>query len=332
MHTFDISEVGSTEYVASGSVVGSLLSQYSLSEHNGHLRVATTDGAAWNRTEESQSMVTVLEEQGDELVQVGFVDGLGKGEQIFAVRFMGDIGYVVTFRQIDPLYSVDLSDPTNPTVLGELKIPGFSTYLHPVGDGLLLGVGQDASEEGFTTGAQASLFDVSDLTDPQRVDQADFGENSYSSVDWDPKSFLFWGERKLAVIPVSSWNYNEQTGEERNSATAVLVQVNDDNTLTELARIGHPISGECESDYIFEEEPAVDDAPEPIDSDDAEASFAEDRVSEASPPELADYCWTYQPEIQRSVVIGDAIYTISDAGVQKNDLDDLSSSSWSPFN
>lgn len=332
MHTFDISEVGSTDYVASGSVIGSLLSQYSLSEHEGFLRVATTDGSAWNRDDESQSMVTVLEEQGDELVQVGFVDGLGKGEQIFAVRFMGDVGYVVTFRQIDPLYTVDLSDPTNPTVLGELKIPGFSTYLHPVGDGLLLGIGQDASDEGFTTGAQASLFDVSDLTDPQRVDQADFGENSYSSVEWDPKSFLFWGERTLAVIPVSSWNYSEETGEERNSSTAVLVQVNNDNTLTEIGRLGHPVNSECESDDFFEEDLELE---EPADED-AEASFAEDApaaesIAPASPP-LDDYCWSYQPEIQRSIVVNDSIFTISDAGVQQNDLDDLTSSSWIPFN
>lgn len=346
MHTFDISEIGSTEYVASGSVIGSLLSQYSLSEHNGFLRVATTDGEAWNRSEQSQSMVTVLEEQGDELVQVGFVDGLGKGEQIFAVRFMGDVGYVVTFRQIDPLYTVDLSDPTDPTVLGELKIPGFSTYLHPVGDGQLLGIGQDASEEGITTGAQASLFDVSDLTNPLRVDQADFGQNSYSSVDWDPKAFLFWGERNLAVIPVSSWNYNNETGEETNSAIAVLVQVNSDNTLTELGRIGHPVNNECESDYSEEEIVFEDDAADRVaEEEDAEASFAEENVVEEPPapesiaiepapesPPFDDYCWSYQPEVQRSVIIGDAIFTISDAGVQKNDLDDLSNSSWTPFN
>lgn len=364
MHTFDISEIGSTEYVASGSVIGSLLSQYSLSEHNGYLRVATTDGEAWNRNDQSQSMVTVLEEQGNELVQVGFVDGLGKGEQIFAVRFMGDVGYVVTFRQVDPLYTVDLSDPTDPTVLGELKIPGFSTYLHPVGDGQLLGIGQDASDEGVTTGAQASLFDVSDLTNPLRVDQADFGQNSYSSVDWDPKAFLFWGERNLAVIPVSSWDYNE--GEERNSATAVLVRVNSDNTLTELGRIGHPINSECESDYFEEEiifesdldeelvEEGVVDAPDAVDADDtadrvteedAEASFAEENVVEepiapesivaepapADSPPFDDYCWSYQPEIQRSVIIGDAIFTISEFGIQQNDLDDLGTSSWIPF-
>lgn len=328
LHTFDISEIGSTDYVASGSVKGSLLSQFSLSEHEGFLRVATTDGAEWNRADDSQSMVTVLEEQGNGLVEVGFVDGLGEGERIFAVRFMGDIGYVVTFRQIDPLYTVDLSDPTDPTVLGELKIPGFSTYLHPVGDGTLLGVGQDASEEGFTTGAQASLFDVSDLTNPLRVDQVDFGQNSYSAVDWDPKAFLFWGERNLAVIPVSAWNYNEETGEEGNSATAVLVRVNDDKTLTELGRIGHPVVSECESDYFYEEE-LVEELPD-TDAEDAEAEFAEEPAADIVRP-VDDYCWSYQPDIQRSVIIGDAIFTISESGVQMNNLDDLSVSSWSPF-
>lgn len=319
LHTFDITDAGRTEYVASGSVRGSLLSQYSLSEHNGHLRVATTEGSTWGRNDDSQSMVTILEEQGNELVQVGFVDGLGKGERIFSVRFMADIAYVVTFREVDPLYTVDLSDPTNPTVLGELKIPGFSTYLHPVGDGLLLGIGQDATDEGFTTGAQASLFDVSDLTDPQRVDTLGFGENSYSAVDWDPKAFLFWGERQLAIVPVSAWTYDEQTGVERNEAAAVLVEIGEDGTLTELGRVGHPVISECEGEYIIEEPIA-----EETESTDAEAGFAEEPPAAESAP-AEEWCWSYQAEVQRSVVIGDALFTISDAGVQVNDLDDLGS-------
>ncbi len=332
LHTFDISEVGRTEYVASGSVRGSLLSQYSLSEHEGHLRVATTEGSLWSRNQDSQSMVTVLEERDGDLVEIGMVDGLGEGEQIFAVRFMGDVAYVVTFRQVDPLYTVDLSEPASPVVLGELKIPGFSTYLHPVGDGLLLGIGQDATDEGFTTGSQASLFDVNDLTNPQRVDQIGFGENSHSAVDWDPKAFLFWAERNLAVIPVSAWNYNEETGEEGNSSTAVLVQINDDGSLTELGRIGHPVTSDCEGYYDepFEGEapPAIDDG---VDAD-AEASFAEaDAVAPESEPIYEDYCWSFQPDIQRSIIIGDAIYTVSDGGLQVNDLDSLESISWTAF-
>ena len=100
---------------------------------------------------------------GGELREVGRVGGLGKGEQIYAVRFIGHVSYVVTFRQVDPLYTVDLSDPTNPRVRGELKILGYSAYLHPVGDGVLLGVGQDASGQGRIRGTQISLFDISGL-------------------------------------------------------------------------------------------------------------------------------------------------------------------------
>jgi hypothetical protein len=276
-------------------------------------------------------MVTVLEERDGDLVEIGLVDGLGKGEQIFAVRFMGDVEYVVTFRQVDPLYTVDLSEPASPVVLGELKIPGFSTYLHPVGDGLLLGIGQDATDEGRTTGSQASLFDVSNLADPQRVDQIGFGENSYSAVDWDPKAFLFWAERDLAVIPVSAWNYNEQTGEEGNSSTAVLVQINDDGSLTELGRIGHPVTTDCERYY--ESEPLEGEPPPATDGADAEASFAEaDAVAPQTEPFSEGYCWSYQPDIQRSVIIGDAIYTVSDGGLQMNDLDSLAAISWTAFN
>ena len=122
-------------------------------ERPGHgRRVAVVDGGA--------------AEDGDRLVETGRLDGLGKGERIFAVRYFGDLATVVTFRQTDPLYTVDLSDPAAPRLAGELKVPGFSSYLHPVGDGRLLGVGQDADAEGRTTSLQLSLFDVSDPASP----------------------------------------------------------------------------------------------------------------------------------------------------------------------
>ena len=171
----------------------------------------------------------------------------------------------------------------------------------------------------------------SDLTNPQRVDQLGFGQNSYSAVDWDPKAFLYWGERDLAVIPVSAWNYNEETGEEGNSSTAVLVRINDDGSLTELGRIGHPVTSDCESYY--QPEPFEGEAPPAIDDADAEASFAEaDAVAPETEPIYEDYCWSYQPDIQRSIIIGDAIYTVSDGGLQMNDLDSLETISWTAFN
>ena len=141
IHRFDIGDPGGAVYQGSGSVDGFLLNQFAMSEHDGFLRVASTDRPAWGWWDDerrSESRVDVLALEGDELRIVGSVGGLGRDERIFAVRFIGDIGYVVTFRETDPLYTIDLSDPTAPEVVGELKILGYSAYLHPIGDGLLL--------------------------------------------------------------------------------------------------------------------------------------------------------------------------------------------------
>ena len=144
VHRFDISG-DAAAYQSSGEVLGVIRNQFSLSEHDGYLRIVTTVGDPWG--EESESQVRVLSTDGDVLVEVGSVGDIGRGENVQSVRFVGDVGYVVTFRQIDPFYTIDLSDPTNPEILGELKIPGFSSYLHPISDTLVLGVGSDADSE-----------------------------------------------------------------------------------------------------------------------------------------------------------------------------------------
>jgi Beta propeller domain len=203
IHRLDTSGRGRTAYRSSGEVPGFLLSQWALSEHAGHLRVASTDVPDWwGGGGEAASRVTVLRERDRKLAEVGRVGGLGHGERIFAVRFIGDVGYVVTFRQVDPLYTISLADPANPRVLGELKLLGYSAYLHPVGDDLLLGVGQDATEQGRLQGAQLSLFDVSDPRAPQRLHQRTLGRGSSSAVEWDHRAFLHWPATGLAVLPV----------------------------------------------------------------------------------------------------------------------------------
>ncbi len=319
-HSFDISDPSTTSYVASGSVEGYLLNQYSMSEFEGYLRVAVTEGAPWG-DQSSQSSVIVLEEQGSELVTVGEVGGLGKGEQIMAVRFMGDTAYVVTFRQIDPLYVVDLSDPTNPSVAGELKIPGFSAYLHPIGAGQLVGVGQDGTQDGRITGAQVSLFDVANPANPTRIDSLAFGENSQSTVAWEAKAFTWWAPTQTAFVPINAWNWDQQTGTESNSADMVAVRVDANGSLSEIGRISHPAAGGCESgDYYIDEEPIADG--------DAEASLIDSEESVA--PE--GYCWSYQPEIRRSVIIDDTVYTVSESGVMASSLSDFSERGWVPFN
>ncbi len=120
--------------------------------------------------------VVTLREDGDELEEIGRVDKLGVNEDIKSVRWFDGLAIVVTFRQVDPLYAIDLTDPDAPTLLGELKIPGFSEYLHPISGQRLIGMGQDASLSGMLRGAQAALFDVSDLTDPRRTDLVHYAQ------------------------------------------------------------------------------------------------------------------------------------------------------------
>jgi len=213
IHRFDTSAPDRTEYAASGSVPGSLLNQFSLSEEKGVLRVASTQvpiSVDPDPDRRSESYVTVLQEHAGKLAPIGQARGLGRGERIFGVRFIGDRGYVVTFRQVDPLYTLDLSDPTAPAVLGELKLLGYSAYLHPISPTLLLGVGQDATPEGRALGTQLSLFDVGDPRNPVALAQRPIGPASSSEAEYDHKAFLYWPPAQLAVLPVAFTSSNEQ--------------------------------------------------------------------------------------------------------------------------
>ena len=289
IHKFDISNPKATTYVASGRVDGFMLSQWSMSEYEGNLRVATTSSPDWwwGAAEDSESFVTVFEEDSGELVEIGQVGGLGKGERIYSVRFIDDVGYVVTFRQTDPLYTIDLSDPTDPSVVGELKILGYSAYLHPVGDGLLMGVGQDATEEGRTLGTQISLFDVSDPANPTRIQNYTF-DNGYSSVEWDHRAFLHWQQTGLTVIPISAWSWDEETETESGFVGAIAVEATEDG-IKEVGRITH-----------------------------------NQKDSEGE-----EFWWG--PGIERSLVIGDSLYTYSYDGVLQSDLASLESGTYVSF-
>ena len=282
IHQFDITDDTVTEYVASGSITGFLLNQFAMSEHDGRLRVASTTEPDWRRWGdfEQESMITILEPQSGELVTVGVVDGLGKGERIYSVRFIEDTAYVVTFRQTDPLYTVDLSDPTAPEVLGELKILGYSAYLHPLGDDLLLGVGQDADERGRIEGTQVSIFDVSDLTDPVRISKLTLAKNSNSSVEYDHRAFLYWAPVDLAVIPVQSWTWHEREEKEEVFFGAIGLDV-EGGEIREIGPITHP--GGVSDEGL----------------------------------------WDWLAQIQRSVVIGDDLYTVSMKGLLRSDLHTL---------
>ncbi|GGM70425.1 hypothetical protein GCM10012275_46000 [Longimycelium tulufanense] len=236
IHQFDISQPGPPRHLASGTVRGRLLNQYSLSEHDGHLRVATTLSAPDEPATGSSNSVTVLAGQEGKLVEVGRLDGLGIGERIHAVRFLGPTGYVVTFRQVDPLYTLDLSDPRRPRAVGELKITGYSAYLHPVGEGRVLGVGQEATLQGRALGTQISLFDTSDPARPTRIATHQV-PSTRSEVEDDPHAFLYWPATGHIVVSV----YGRPRGVSQGMvATGALVLRLEDNALTEIGFLHHP--------------------------------------------------------------------------------------------
>lgn len=214
IYKFDLTEEAVVP-AGSGSVAGLPLNQFSMGEHEGVLRIATTirDVNFWvdTETDQSQNLIyclqeTVVEEQR-RLEVVGKIEKIAPGEQIYAVRFLGQRGFVITFRQIDPLFTVDLSDPTKPAIVGELKIPGFSTYLHPYGENHLVAIGFAGDDSGVRGGLEFSLFDVSNFAKPQRIHTEAIGEG-WSEATGNHKAFTFWndGEQDLLAIPLVSYN------------------------------------------------------------------------------------------------------------------------------
>jgi uncharacterized secreted protein with C-terminal beta-propeller domain len=210
-------------YTGMGTVSGTPINQYSMDEYNGFFRIATTD---W----QAGTLVTVLNSGMD---IIGQTDYMAPGEWMHSMRFMGDMGYVVTFEMVDPLFTIDLADPYNPRVLGELKIPGFSQYLHPVGDGLLLGIGRDTQElftrdrfgvetvVGFhDVGLKLSLFDVSNPFDPIEADVLHLGEG-WADVSHNPRALMCDPSRGLFGFVMDSWSRDWSI----SGANALIIRV-----------------------------------------------------------------------------------------------------------
>jgi inhibitor of cysteine peptidase len=284
---------------AEGSVPGSTINQYSMDEYNNYFRIATN----YYATESQISNVYVL---NFNLTLTGKLEGLAPNENLHSVRFMGDRCYLVTYRTTDPLFVVDLSDSTNPRVLGELKIPGYSDYLHPYDETHLIGVGKEAVEAdggaiAYYQGLKLALFDVSDVNYPSQIANVTIGDRgSDSEALSDPKAFLFDKSKSLLVIPVSLALVSDSDkavyGVSAYGTTvwqgAYVYSVTIDGGLQYRGRITHLESTLLGSDGLLK-----------------------------NPNEY----WTTQNEwVTRSLYVNDVLYTISGSIVKFNSLVDLS--------
>ena len=294
---------GNIEYKKQGSVPGNVLNQFSMDEHEGFFRIATTTtnwgifGRGIAREPAQKNHVYVL---NMDMETVGKLEDLAPGESIFSARFMGDRAYIVTFKKVDPLFVIDLSDPNNPQVLGRLKIPGFSNYLHPYDENYIIGVGKEAAEAesnfAWYRGIKLALFDVSDPQNPIEISKHVIGHRGTDSYAlYDHKAFLFSRDRNLLVIPI------------------LLAEINPEQYEGEIPDFAY---GEYvwQGAYVF--------------SLDTENGFVlKGRVTHVDDEnefkEGGYYYYGGGDSVKRSLYIGDVLYTLSDSLIKMNSLGDL---------
>ncbi|UCC58885.1 MAG: beta-propeller domain-containing protein [Candidatus Bathyarchaeum sp.] len=281
--------------MAEGNVTGNVLNQFSMDEHNGFFRIATTTNEWWGDGVSKNHLFIM----NMSLNIVGKLEDLAPGETIYSTRFMGDRGYIVTFRKIDPLFVIDLTEPTDPTVLGQLEVTGYSDYLHPYDENHLIGIGKEteASEEGdfaWYQGVKISLFDVSDVSNPVEVVKYEIGDRGTDSpILYDHKALLFDKNRNLLVIPVS------------------VAEINQSDYPEGVPDWAH---GQIvwQGAYVF------DISPDGIELRGGITHLDEDL--------LENGYWFYSEySVERSLYIDDVLYTVSDKLVKMNDLESLDS-------
>jgi inhibitor of cysteine peptidase len=244
-------------YKASGKVPGRVLNQFSMDEHEGYFRIATTDGEVWNDKKPSSNALYILD---GNMEKSGEVSNLARGERIYSVRFMGDKAYIVTFKQVDPLFVIDTADPENPEVLGELKIPGFSTYLHPIDENHLIGFGFDTKimDDGksfnkepriIRNGMKISLFDITDFNQPKESDTEIIGgSGTHSYLLDDHKALFHEPSRHLYGFPISV--YHDKKGSEYEQVFdyqgALLYEITPEKEIELKAKLAEDDAGQKE--------------------------------------------------------------------------------------
>lgn len=299
---------GKVDYQGFGSVPGRVLNQFSMDEYKGNVRIATTIDQQWDmmgrESRKSSNNVFVLNE---DMELVGRLEGLAKGESIYSARFMGERAYLVTFQKIDPLFVIDLSNPENPNVLGKLKIPGYSDYLHPLDETHIIGIGKDAtpSKDGdfaWYQGMKLAVFDVSNVENPVQQHSLIIGDRGTDSFALhDHKAFLYDAEKELLVLPVYLY---EITDEVKQQYEEQAKQWGAD--ITSWPMYGVPTfqgafvyhlnlsDGFVEKGRITHIDPEVD----------LKSGYY--------------YDWEYQ--VQRSLFIDNTLYTVSQSKIKANDL------------
>lgn len=195
---------GKFRFQAETDIQGVVNNQFSMDENGEYFRIATTSGEIWNINENTSNNLYIL---NNNLEKVGEITGFAQEEKIYSVRYTDDKAYVVTFKQTDPLFVIDLSTPTSPQILGELKIPGYSTYLQPYDETHVIGFGYDTNEKGTTTGLKLSMFDISDLNNPKEMFTTKIG-NRYTSSEltYNHKSLLYIKNDNIIAFPVIYYN------------------------------------------------------------------------------------------------------------------------------
>lgn len=315
LHKISIT-TGDVTYIAQGEVLGHILNQFSMDEHNGFFRIATTSGNNWMEGSQTSNNIYILD---DTLTQVSKIENIAPGESIYAARFLGDRAYLVTFVQVDPLFTVDLSDPYNPRILGELKIPGYSEYLHPYDETHIIGIGKEVdpsidADKVHTPGAvyytailglKLALFDVSDIEHPVEEAKIVIGNRGTDSPAlYDHKAFLFDREKELLVIPVSLYEIPQDTLDSVNNS-GITEFGSDWGQFTFQGAYVYRLSLEDGFEY-------------------------QGRITHQTPEQMQhteDYYWYWgssSTDITRTLFIGDVLYTISNSMVKMNNLGDLS--------
>ncbi|MBN1205166.1 MAG: beta-propeller domain-containing protein [Myxococcaceae bacterium] len=295
LHKFDTSQPGETRYVGSGVVEGHLLNQFSMDEHQGVLRVATTIATwredaqnPWGR-QETTNRVTTFREKDGRLVKAGQSEELAQGERIFSARFLGNKGYVVTFRQVDPLFTFDLSDPEHPRKVGELKVPGFSSYIHPLGENHLLTIGTHIPENQTDWRQRAlklSLFDVTDPAQPvEKFTHLVGTAYGWSEAAYEHKAFNFFAAKGLLAIPFSDY---EPLAADYWSGFRSELRVFRVDATTGFTPVGAISMADMYQVY-----------------------------------NNRSWSWYWTPVVRRSVIADDYVYAISDAGVRAANVNSL---------